>query len=259
MKRDYREEDMYELVRDFFKDLGYQVNGEVKDCDVTAFKEDALIVIELKKSLSVDLLIQAIKRQKICDLTYICVPKPKKFKKDRRFGDLLTLLRRLGLGLIYCEVERGQLEIMLHPQDYDLTKSRAMNRRRRDQLVLEIQGRRTSLNRGGQTRRQLMTAYREDAIRLAWICENRGGTMAPKDGTALGIKKAPAILRDNYYGWFRRVSRGVYCLTEEGSSALVEHSAILADVVRGLRAGMVQEEHEIVEASRKPAASLKRT
>lgn len=249
MKRDYREEDMYDLVRDHFQELGYQVNGEVRDCDVTAFREDALIVIELKKSLSVDLLIQAVKRQKISDLTYICVPKPKKFTKNRKFGELLTLLKRLSLGLIYCEPERARLEIMLHPQEFDLARSKTMNKRRRDQLVREIEGRRTSLNRGGQTGKRLMTAYREDAIRLAWLCESQGGTMAPKDGTALGLKKAPAILRDNYYGWFQRVSRGVYCLTEQGSKALTEHSDILEAVVEEMKKMQALQENDAAEAS----------
>ncbi len=260
MKRDYLEEDMYDLVRDHFKALGYQVHGEVKDCDVTAFREDALIVIELKKSLSVDLLIQAVKRQKVSDLTYICVPKPKKFTKNRKFGELLMLLKRLSLGLIYCEPERGLLEIMLHPQEFDLKRSKAMNRRRRDQIVREIEGRQTSLNRGGQTGRRLMTAYREDAIRLAWLCERQGGTLAPKDGTALGLSKAPAILRDNYYGWFQRVSRGVYCLTGSGQNVLKDHGEILEDIVAALKERIDQQATAAaasVEGQPGPAPALK--
>lgn len=249
MKRDFLEEDMYDLVRDHFQELGYQVHGEVKDCDVTAMKEDALIVIELKKTLSVDLLMQAVKRQKISDLTYICVPKPRKFTKNRKFGELLGLLKRLSLGLIYCEPARGHLEIMLHPEDFDLAKSKTVNKRRRNQLVKEIEGRRTSINRGGQTKKQVMTAYREDAIRLAWLCERQGGTMAPKDGTVLGIAKAPAILRDNYYGWFQRIERGIYSLSDTGQVALTEHREILDDVVGGIKeqlAGQVAEAAENV-------------
>lgn len=49
MKRDFKEEDMYDLVRDYFLELGYKVNGEVRSCDVTAIKEDTLIILELKK------------------------------------------------------------------------------------------------------------------------------------------------------------------------------------------------------------------
>lgn len=73
MKRDFLEEEMYDLVRDYFQDLGYNVQGEVRSCDVTALKEDTLVILELKKSLSLELLLQAVKRQKLGDLTYVCV------------------------------------------------------------------------------------------------------------------------------------------------------------------------------------------
>ena len=42
-------------VRDLFVKRGYKVNAEVRDCDVTATKDDEFIIIELKKNLSVTL------------------------------------------------------------------------------------------------------------------------------------------------------------------------------------------------------------
>lgn len=230
MKRDFKEEDMYDLVRDYFQDLGYKVNGEVRSCDVTAMKEDTLIILELKKSLSMELLIQAVKRQKLGDLTYVCVPKPKNYTKNRKHQDMLYFLKRLSLGLIYCEPDKNFLEVLLHPQEFDMTKSKKMNQRHREQLIKEIDNRRTSLNKGGSRGRKLMTAYREEALKLVWLCAG-GDTLTPKEGVAAGVVKAPSILRDNYYGWFQKVARGRYELSEAGRQAMAEYEGALKDIM----------------------------
>lgn len=239
MKRDYLEEDMYDVVKDHFVSLGYQVQGEVRACDVIAVKEDTLIILELKKSLSLELLVQSVKRQKLGALTYLCVPKPRHLAKNRKFQDLLYLLKRLGLGLIFCEPEREALEVMLHPEAADQLKSRQINRSGRQRLLKEIEGRKTSLNRGGSRGKKLMTAYREDAIKLLWLCA-RHEFIAPKDGVRLGIKKTPSILRDNHYGWFEKTGRGRYVLTEGGKSALDEYR----DVVSQITSDLIMETNE---------------
>ena len=47
------EKELFPPVRDLFVKRGYKVNAEVRDCDVTATKDDEFIIIELKKNLSV--------------------------------------------------------------------------------------------------------------------------------------------------------------------------------------------------------------
>ena len=59
-----REWELFEPVRRLFAERGYSVNAEVRDCDVTAVKNDELVIIELKTSLSVALLAQGVKRQR---------------------------------------------------------------------------------------------------------------------------------------------------------------------------------------------------
>lgn len=233
MKRDFLEEDMYELVRDHFLTLGYSVHGEVRACDMTALKDDTLVILELKKSLSMELLVQAVKRQRLGDLTYICVPKPVNYTKNRKFKDTLYLLKRLSLGLIFCDPAQGLLEVVLQPQEFDMARSRKAYSGRRQQLMTEIQGRATSLNKGGSRGRKLMTAYREDAIRLLWL-SGRSEHIAPKDGTRRGIRKAGAILRDNHYGWFEKTGRGQYAMTESGRAALAEYAQILPLLTKDL-------------------------
>ncbi|MEC0219750.1 DUF2161 family putative PD-(D/E)XK-type phosphodiesterase, partial [Paenibacillus odorifer] len=45
-----------------------------------------------------------------------------------------------------------------------------------------------------------------------------------------GVPTAAAMLQNNYYGWFHRVSRGRYTLTPAGHAALVEYAAITSGV-----------------------------
>lgn len=241
MKRDFLEEDMYDLVSDYFQGLGYKVHGEVKSCDVTALKDDTLVILELKKNLSVQLLIQAVKRQRLGDLTYIVVPKPKKFTKNRKFQDMLYLLKRLSLGLIFCDPKQDILEVIQHPQDFDMVKSKKVSKKHRDRLIKEIEGRQTSLNKGGSRGRKLMTAYREDCIKILWLASNHE-YIAPKDGVRLGIAKSPSILRDNYYGWFQRIARGRYSITEAGKIALTEYEELLAPLTEDLKVKIAQHE-----------------
>lgn len=62
-----------------------------------------------------------------------------------------------------------------------------------------------------------MTAYRQDCIVCATALLN--GPQSPKQLKAL-VERAPAILQSNVYGWFERISRGVYGLTPLGRSAV---------------------------------------
>jgi hypothetical protein len=84
--------------------------------------------------------------------------------------------------------------------------------------VLEEVGQRSvDYNTAGSTRRKLMTAYREQAIRIACLLSVHG-ELSPKDLRALGTgEKTQAILYDNVYGWFRRVGTGAYRLAARGA------------------------------------------
>lgn len=63
-----------------------------------------------------------------------------------------------------------------------------------------------------------MTAYRQDCIACAAAL--LAGPQSPKQLKVL-VTRAPAILRDNVYGWFVRESRGIYGLTELGRAAVL--------------------------------------
>ena len=69
-----------------------------------------------------------------------------------------------------------------------------------------------------------MTAYRQQALGIpaAIAAAAQGGAPGcrPRD-LKEAATDAPKILLHNVYGWFTRVERGVYALTEAGRAALV--------------------------------------
>lgn len=233
MKRDFLEEDMYEYIKSYFEDLGYKVHGEVKSCDMTATKEDKLLVFELKKSLSIDLLIQGVKRQKISDLTYICVPKPIRFRYNSKFRDTIFLLKRLQLGLIFVDVVKEKMEIMLDPKEFNMVKTikSSYNKKKRRALEKEMSSRKTSRNKGGSFQKKLVTSYREEALRLLYLC-SINNFITPKDGSAIGILKSQSILHNNHYGWFDRIERGKYSISAKGCADYEEFKEVIDELVR---------------------------
>ena len=83
-----KESDLYQPIKDYLDSLGYDTKGEVKDCDITAIKDGELIVVELKKGFTIELLYQAIERQKIADSVYVAIPLPKRGYKNPHYKDI---------------------------------------------------------------------------------------------------------------------------------------------------------------------------
>ena len=63
-----------------------------------------------------------------------------------------------------------------------------------------------------------MTAYRQQALLCAALMQT--GPCRPRDLKSLA-PDAAKILLGNVYGWFVRVERGLYALTEQGRAALI--------------------------------------
>ncbi len=220
-----REVDLYPPVRDYLEQHGYLVRGEVLGCDITALKGEDLVVIELKRQITLELLIQATRRQRVTDSVYVAAPRPEKMP-PRKWRGILHLLRRLELGLILVSFGGGKarVEVAFHPVPFSRRKQAPQRRA----ILREMGGRSADLNAGGSTRRKLVTAYRENALRIAWRLDLLG-PQCPKALRLLGTgEKTQAILADNVYGWFERVERGVYALTEQGKAALGEYAALVS-------------------------------
>ena len=70
---------------------------------------------------------------------------------------------------------------------------------------------------GGSTRQPIMTAYRQQALACAAALSR--APARPRDFKDDAPDAAKILLR-NVYGWFVRVERGLYALSELGQSGL---------------------------------------
>jgi hypothetical protein len=144
---------------------------------------------------------------------------------------MLRLCKRLGLGLISVRIKRGKRgevtdgspEVLLDPAPY---KPRIDSKRRR--LILnEMLNRSGDYNVGGSTRRKIVTAYREAALRIALHLKLKGPSRVKTLKQETAATKTGSILLHNYYGWFERIGRGVYQLTPQGEGALETYKHVV--------------------------------
>jgi len=101
------ETDLYQPIKKHLVQLGFEVKGEIKNCDIVAQKEELLIIIELKLSLNISLLLQAVDRFSLADNVYIAIPKQcTLYKKQSK--QVKKLIKRLGIGLIIVDIQRAE-------------------------------------------------------------------------------------------------------------------------------------------------------
>ncbi|MEM7441375.1 MAG: DUF2161 family putative PD-(D/E)XK-type phosphodiesterase [Pseudomonadota bacterium] len=219
-----RETDLYGPVKAYLEGQGYEVKSEIQSCDVVARRgSEPPVVVELKLSLSLNLLMQGVDRQAITDAVYLAVPATKGRSWGSQLRTAVKLCRRLGLGLLTI---RGNSVIAeVDPGPYAPRKMP----KRREALLREFDRRVGDPNTGGQTRRKIVTAYRQDALRLA-IMARASGDIRPKEARAAGVEKAASILQKDHYGWFEREDRGVYSLRPAGIAALDTYADVVASL-----------------------------
>lgn len=223
-----RETDLYPPLRDWLENNGYHVHAEVGDCDIAARRGEELVLVEIKRAINLDLLLQAVRRQEADASVYVAVPAPDTV--DKRWRELMRLLKRLELGLlvVYLESALPRVELAFHP----VPQERRRRKTTTQSLLSEMSGRSLSLNQGGSNRRPVMTAYREQALGVAVALERLGPTSPKKLRAAGASQKAAMILRANHYGWFERVSIGQYGLVSAGKDAIAANKE-LTDLLRG--------------------------
>jgi hypothetical protein len=204
------ETDLYLPVKRHLEAQGYTVKAEVKGCDVVAVRGAEIpVIVELKQALSLALFYQAVDRLTIAEHVYVAINRPKRGVT----GDALKLCRRLGLGLIVVSTA-GSVEVLADPVPY----TPRANTKKRGVLLKEFNARTGDPNIGGTTRKPLMTAYRQDALKCAVHLKANGPTRIRDVKTATSVDRAANIFRDNVYGWFEKVERGVYGLSTAGLS-----------------------------------------
>jgi hypothetical protein len=203
---------LYAAVKAFLEAQGFSAKGEIHGCDVVAVRPGEppiLVICEMKLGLNLELVLQAVDRMPVADAVWLAVPRTKRGRdRDRR---VVKLCRLVGLGLLTVGSD-GFIEVLANPEPY---KPRP-NQPRRAKLFREHSRRRGDPTPGGSVRREIMTAYRQTS--LACAAALRDGEASTRTLKAV-TPEAPTILLRNVYGWFERVSRGVYRLTPSGLAA----------------------------------------
>lgn len=208
-----RETDLYQPIKRFLEQQGYEVKAEIGAADVVGIRGDEPpLIIETKTGFSLSLFHQGIERQAITDLVYIAVPlgRGQAFRKALQRN--LKLCRRLGLGLITVGPRAPQVQVHTDPGPYRPRQSKG----KKGRLLGEFARRVGDPNIGGATRQGLVTAYRQEAIRCAQFISTHGAAKAALVAKGCGVPHARRIMADNHYGWFERVGTGIYNLTAAG-------------------------------------------
>ena len=212
-----RETDLYPPIKAFLEDQGYAVKAEVGAADVVAIRgAEPPVVVELKLGFSLALFHQCVARLKLADEVYLAVARQPGKRFAKALKDNVTLARRLGLGLITVRLSDGLVEVHCDPGPYAPRK----NTKRQGMLLREFARRQGDPNDGGQTRAGLVTAYRQDALKLAMFLYEAGATKGAEVARATGVSAATRMMRDDHYGWFEKVDKGVYGLSPAGAEAV---------------------------------------
>ncbi|MDX0649785.1 hypothetical protein GOD34_03260 [Sinorhizobium medicae] len=209
------ETSLYLPVKGFLEKAGYLVKGEVGGCDLVGLSDEdppVVVICELKLSFNLELILQAIDRATISDEVWIAARmsvKGKGRESDKRYRNLC---RRLGIGMLGIS-DTGEVSVIVG----SVSPMPRNNPKRRSRLMREHQKRRGDPALGGSTRAPVMTAYRQQALACAAALE--AGPLRVRD-LRMGMPEAGKILLSNVYGWFERLDRGVYGLTDAGREAL---------------------------------------
>ena len=214
-----KEIELYAPVKKLFLSQGFDVKGEVKDIDVIAYHQDVMIGVELKTKVSLKLIYQAIDRQKVLDQVYIAIPKDAIYQSKSLYRNFTHLLKRLEIGLIIVNGDSAEVIIETVPFDRNLSRSRY--KKRKTMLDKELRLRKNNKNVGG-TNGKKITRYKELVIDIGnyLISNTKASPKEIKEKT--GIEKTASILQKNYDGYFQRVERGIYQLTEKGKKDIMK-------------------------------------
>ena len=220
-----RESELYPAVKAFLERQGYDVKGEVRGCDVVATRgADPPVIVELKLTFTLGLLLQGVDRLALTDRVYLAVARPRSRRAPASVyrREVRALCRRLGLGLMTVGGPFGDVEVLVDPVPY-----RPRQNAKRTKLLLGEHARRQGdPNHGGVTKMPIMTAYRQEALRCALLVEQQEGRASLKTLRATGlVPNAPKILGRDVYGWFHRVERGVYRLSDRAREDIARFGA----------------------------------
>lgn len=218
-----KETELFNPIKRYLEIQGFDVQGEVGAIDILAMKGESTVAIELKSKISLKLIYQAIERQKIVDDVYIAIPKIALKSHHSSIKFFYLLLKRLSIGLLI--VDSDQVNVVIDVNDYDLLLSKKRNQKKRTKILNEFKNRENNINIGGSKGKKV-TVYREKSIKIAAVIQAYG-VLSPKMIKEIThIDETSSILQKNYYGWFVRIRRGLYTLSDDASTYIMEYKSL---------------------------------
>ena len=216
-----KEADLYPFVKAHLEGQGYAVKGEVGAADVVGRRGEDLLIVEMKTGFSLTLFHQGIERLAVTDLVYLAVPATAKTKALNRN---VQLARRAGLGVMTVRLRDGFVEVLADPGPYAARQSA----KKKARLLRAYDRLRGDPNEGGATRNGIITGYRQDALRCARFLAVHGPSQGARVKAWAEVPQATQIMRDDHYGWFVKVARGVYDLSAKGRQGLADFGDVEA-------------------------------
>ncbi len=205
-----KETELYKPVQNFFKDMGFKVDAEVNGCDVVATKDDTVVICELKRGFTIELVYQLVQRKKLTPYVYAVIPRPKNMR-SAAFRKKLDILKALECGLLVVLNTTKRVDVLLEPKGEDTQT----NKIRRRGIEKEVKVRKVSLNLGGQSQRKIVTAHKESLIAALCYIEKYG-----KIETRKCKDNIRAVVQRNHYNYFTRLDKGIYSATKAGLRVL---------------------------------------
>jgi len=217
---------LYAPICSYLKNQGYEVKGEVEHCDLVAIRGDEPpLIVELKTKLNLELILQAADRLILTESVYIAFPASAALWR-RNWRRVRLLCRRLGIGIMTLDGRAFRVNVRLDPLPYRPIGSQV----RRHRLLAEFERRVGDANIGGVTRKPIMTLYRQDALRC--VVALADGPLSIADvREASQVTRAGGILQKDHYGWFERVRRGHYRLSQKGVNASIGYANVISELV----------------------------
>jgi len=177
-----RETELYPPIKAWLEARGFEVKAEIGQCDVVACRDgEDPVIVELKTGFSLTLFHQGIDRLKLSDTVYIAVPR--------------------GKGRAWYKSWKD------NPAPYAPRKQI----KRKGALLKAFSRLEGDPNTGGM-RGARVTAYRQDAVKIATFLKDMGPSKGAVVAKETGVEPATRMMRDNHYGWFEKVETGIYQL-----------------------------------------------
>ena len=202
-----KETELYLPLKKRFEELGFKIQAEVHHLDFMACKDDVCIGVELKLELNLKVIAQASKRLEVIDYMFIATLKP---KRTNSMKDKLHIIKALGLGLLYVDVDNQKCDVIIDALTPHIKKKKKQLR-----LKKEFHMRVLSSNQAGSHQTKLMTHYKENLLVILGALKE-GFHSAKHIQENYDIKNVQQKLYKNYYKWFIKYAHGLYTLTEEG-------------------------------------------